>query len=326
MKMHALFLYALVTIVYCASCKQERQFDPAEQQLIDLIASVKQFEYDSLGLAPTDNFTKFDNAINYGMLTYKKKTDMPFSLYDPDFYIYTIFDTSAASNMHLLFQKYEIDATSYDIHFYRNRETAGGTRVTQKMAQYTREELLYTIIHEDWHNNADLPFHVEEASGNLIAYVSAHLYFKQKNSLDIFLKAKLNNALRVNECYDSLLTLTQNYADSVFAYEVYMTHRSRIIKKFFPSSTDASGALFISDQHTYTYYYPLMYRLFYATGKNIQKTIAILKSIPFHDPFFAWKISKKFYFSEMREQELKIEKYLENSIENAYQDTVSVQK
>ncbi|MDP3999519.1 MAG: hypothetical protein Q8P76_02925 [bacterium] len=273
----------------------------------NLAESVKQFSR-QYGFKETKNFRDFSSTGQH-CLYYHPKSRIPFSYLDMS----EKFVSSAILSEAL--EQARVDPDRYDAWLYINMVFAGGTKITpaflkKKKSQRDQAE---TILHEDWHDTANLPYHLEEASGELIKIAGAATFLGQEKELDQRLKEKLNWENSVNQKHAELTALAELLAENQIPKPEYFTKKAALIK-YWPWN---EGITKIAHWHSYSYYFPLMYRLFYATGKDLHKFTQILLNLPpnINGNAPKWRGSAKQYFHNTRAAEIRIESYLEQIIQ-----------
>ncbi len=302
--------------------KTETQFSLQEKESLALINQIKEFEK-TLNFQKTENFKEFDEEVDYAFLSYHEKTKMPFSYIDPDT---KEIDMPVNAEIDIFFlQSKGIDPLKYDFFLYRAEAIANGCKITKRLLNSSPKRLIYVVIHEDWHNNADLPTHIEEASGELIGYVGMWKFLnKDSDEIRGLIETTLKQYIIINECYEKLNSLSLSYSLKKINELILETEKEKMVSdckrqlsKINPDYAhwQKFNAATISLLHTYSYYFPLMHRLFYALDADLNKTIGVLKNMPIHGP--NWYFSEKNYFEKTREAEKQIESYLENIIQNS---------
>lgn len=281
------------------------QLSDREQQALLTLEKVRKYEK-SIGILPILDFkdtNKEDPTVN---VFYQKKTDMAFSYLDPllNFRLAELDDSQSLG----VWLPPEIDISQYDFYLYSPEANANGLRSFDSLI-YGLFRMVSVVIHEDWHNNVSLPLHIEEASAALIGEVGAVEFIGvgAEKEAQIYFK----HHIMVNDCYGELSRLSGLYAEGKIAIGTYNAEKEKIYKKYRFNDKKLNPAR-IAYEHTYSYYFPLMYKLFIAERKNLKRTVEFLKRIKVEEP--AWRADRKLYFRETLEAELKIEKIIEEEI------------
>lgn len=285
------------------------------------IKEVKEFEA-GLGFKETKNFVDFDENVSYSALYFQKFSDMPFSYLDPRMGFRGIDDKNlekGVSFAKLMFTKYYgIDTTKCDFFLYLNGAWAGGTKITPGMLDKTPKDLAYTVMHEDWHDNVDLPMHIEEATCDLIGIAGTAQFLKMENA-NKSLRERLDFAMAINYTHKKLSDLsTLFYFKAIDTTTYYLRKRDglhELKNKLVSLRQDTSeiNAAWVSFYHVYTHYYPLMYRLYDACNADIKEFVGVLKTIPFNKlTNFEYSIC---FFEKTRKVDKYIEVYLEKIIQ-----------
>lgn len=153
------------------------------------------------------------------------------------------------------------------------------------------------IAHEEFHDHIILPLHMSEG-GAEIALIVAEAETKED------LQRRLNYyeqfAIRINRIYDENLLLYESYKKGEIGREEFLKRRTR-------------APVELCFNHTYTYYFLLMHRLFVAFNCDMDRFTAELKNLPRYGcetPGEMWDHS----FEEQRQWEIELEKQIEDII------------
>lgn len=293
------------------------KFTPAELKSLELIKRAKEFEK-GLGYKETENFKSFAGNVKHVAIMYHLKTEMPFSYEDYHFFsIQKRESKGSASEMAWLASYLEITKDKYDIDIYYLEAVAGGTPISPAMLSANPSRLAYLVFHEDWHDNVNLPTHFEEASGNLIGYGAAAMFLG--SNIHKELEAYSRFAEAINKVHDEISKLVVKLKNKEISRKKYLLERRRRIARMYPGLDLAEVAF----HHTYTYYWPLAYRLYLALDCDLPRFIQVLKEVSQHaemrEPPLS-ELSRKDYFVKSREAEKRIEVYLEKVIQKELAD------
>lgn len=271
-----LFLAVIFTLFYSQEVRAV-EFTPKEQQALDLIQKVKVFA-PTLGLDTTSNFEKFEEGSgNYNLLYYHFKEDVPFSYMDNTMkFLFCPRDNLADNLLFLVVQGVNLE--DYDVFLYPSVALAYGTIVTRRLLNAEPKYLASVVIHEDFHDNVQLPRHIDEAAASLVGIVGAELYFGQN---EVRIRQKLNDELRrshdVIYCHKRLVELAGLYAADKISFQAYESEKQRLVSLL---SVDTQNVTQVVFQHTYSYYFPLMCRLFYALNGDLARFVKVMKESP----------------------------------------------
>lgn len=292
--------FLLVPLVFCILSQVFGEYDLTtyEQFKLDLISKIKEFAQKELGFKPTKNFLKFDEKGCQNFLFYSKKTEIPFSHIDPLMGFERALCAEPQSDFDGLKSKaskssgVNLSESEYDFLFYGNVVESGSAPVTRSVLERGLADLVELVVHEDWHENVNLPSHIEESSAQLVSYVAMLRYLKREDQMDYYLERKLLIANLFNKCWDDLerakLYLKNNYILEKdyfnFRYAVIHSFLKEMGENGFYLNPDTLNPALIAHIHSYSYYFPLMYDLFYAKNKDIKAFINIMRNIPIKRP------------------------------------------
>jgi hypothetical protein len=181
--------------------------------------------------------------------------------------------------------------------------------------------LAYLVFHEDWHDNVDLPIHFEEASGNLIGFVAPMMLFNRgKEAIHKKLEEYSKFAEAINRCHDEISKLAIDLRDKKISRKQYLVKRRQCIaaveknQTYWPLRLEP---IEITLHHTYTYYWPLIFRLYQALDCDLVRFVQVLKEVNGHEDMRepSWLELERDHFVKSREAEKRIEVYLERIIQ-----------
>ncbi len=279
--MKKVLVLAVVLSLFYSQEVMAVEFTPKEQQSLELIQKVKAFA-PTLNLGPTSNFEKFEEGDGtYNLLYYHFKEDIPFSYLDNTMKILLCPHDNLADNWLFLLVR-GVNAEDYDIFLYPAAAVAGGTIVTRRLLNMESKYLASAVIHEDFHDNARLPRHVDEAAALLVGLVGSGLFFGQTEAQ---IRQRLNKELERRQdvvyCHKRLVDLAGLYAVGKISFPTYESEKRRLVALL---SVNTHNAAEVTFQHTYSYYFPLMCRLFYALDGDLARFVKVMKEAPVMPP------------------------------------------
>ena len=174
-----------------------------------------------------------------------------------------------------------LDEKKYDVFFYPIEAIASGEApVTQSLAQASTDRLAMVVPHEDFHDQVRrLPNLIGEAAATLIGFVTGATAFdKQALDADLFLR----KAEIVNRYFDRLSETYRSARRGVLSREGARAEQRRLFgnlqqecaaiepnpasfNKCLPVANNAGLAF----DHSYTKYYPLLYRVYANCRKDL---------------------------------------------------------
>lgn len=251
------------------------------------ISDLKDFQR-VLGWEPPASFTRATGRAAYYRCYYTGKLELP-SSYDE----LGLREGSEAGC--------QLDESKYDVFFYRIEAVAApSTPVTHALSESSPERLAVVVLHEDYHQQpavARLPEPLAEAASTLAGFAAAAefarsregehsaLYARLAREAEIFLeKARL-----VNEWYRRLSALYEDFRRGRITREtaleakaaelLELESRCRAIQpepatfnRCLPVMNNAGLAF----DYTYTRYYPVLYELYVALGRDLRAFHAVI--------------------------------------------------
>jgi hypothetical protein len=234
----------------------------------------------SAGFKPTGNFARSDPRITaYYRCYYTAKLELPES--------YNGLKLREGTQ-----QGCALDEKKYDVFFYPVEAVASGQApVTQSLAEASTDRLAMVVPHEDFHDQVRrLPDLIGEAAATLIGFVTAATAFdKQALDADLFLR----KAEIVNRYFDRLRETYKSAREGAISHDTAREEQQRLLitlqqecaaiepnpasfNKCLPVANNAGLAF----DHSYTKYYPLLYRVYVNCGKELRCAAQKILSAP----------------------------------------------
>ena len=251
-----------------------------------LLAEVRAFER-RIGFKETANFkTVYQDAGSYSLCGYAPRFRLPYSYEDPAIRwgdAQTDEDCRAAA--------------SHDDVYFTTVEAVGeiGTAVTSSMLEGKLDRFLYLVIHEDCHDQFDLPYGIEEALCNLLGYKGMSAFTAQKYGA----KAREDRAIRryadqqsaltraVVSYYNQVEQLYAQHARNEISADVVLKTRARIFgaaERTFGWKKNAMNNVGLANEMTYSRHYSLLERAYEAMGGDLARTVAFFKAVDKRKP------------------------------------------
>ena len=181
-----------------------------------------------------------------------------------------------------------VDKKKYDVFFYPVEAVASGhTPVTQSLEAAPVERVAAVVPHEDFHAQLKgLPDSIAEAAATLVGLATAAVAVEDVAAdVDLFLqKAEL-----INRYYDRLARVYRNEPDR----DGVLREKRQLLDllqgecaairpepRTFNKCLSAPNNAGLAFDHTYTKYYPLVYRVFRACGRDLPCTIQNIENAP----------------------------------------------
>ncbi len=255
----------------------------------DAVREIKELEK-SLGLKETGSFLKHsDNRAAYYRCYYTGKLSLPDS--------YEGLELRQSNEPGC-----RIDERKYDVFPYRIEAVASGsTPVTPALAEAPLERFAVVVAHEDFHQQQEirgLPERIAEAASTLAGFITAAEFARKKfgesspayqglaREAGLFLR----KAEIVNGYHAKLTELYASVRKGLVSAEEALSMKSATLAEFerecralapdprsFNKCLGANNNAGLAFDVTYTKFYPLVYELFEASGRDLRATLAALK-------------------------------------------------
>jgi hypothetical protein len=282
----------LVALLARPAAATDTPQNPGAPDRKDLVSAVKRLEK-KLGFRRTRNFHKetTESAVAYRCY-YTGKLELPDS-YEK---LQLLQGTKAGC---------PLDTQKYDVFFYpMDASGSGKTPVSASLAQESVERFLVVVPHEDFHANKELrnlPAAWGEASATLIGFLTAaevarqqfgensEVYQNLQREPELFArKAEIVNRYhaQLNQLYAAARAGQIPERDALEqkqqAFEEIREECTAISPepKSFNRCLAANNNAGLAFDETYTKYYPMMYQLYLAEGRELKATVdAILRAM-----------------------------------------------
>ena len=185
-----------------------------------------------------------------------------------------------------------LDEKKYDVFFYPIEAVASGhTPVTESLAAASSERIAMVVPHEDFHAQLDgLPRRIEEAAATLVGFVTgAAVLHEQPLDAELFLK----KSEIINRYFDRLSAIYNQARCGALSEAAARAEQRRLLKglgeecsairpnpRSFNKCVSAANNAGLAFDHTYTKYYPLLYRVYEGCGKDLKCTVKTIMAAP----------------------------------------------
>jgi len=281
---------ALLAAVFVGCAQLQELFVPSApgvsgewQALLD---EVRVFEK-RIGFEETDNFVDVEkNEESYPICGVASRLALPYSYEDPAIQwreIKTEKECRAA-------------ADGADV-FFATVEAWGeiGTPVTLSMLGGKLDRFLYLVIHEDCHDQFDLPYGVEEALCNLITYKAMAAFTLQKygpgtrehRAIRRYAEQQSTLTRATKSVYDELAALYARHERREISEDVLLRQRAAFFAKAERKLAVRRGELnnvSLANDMTYSRHYPLLEQAYEAHGSDLERTVAFFRQVDQHKP------------------------------------------
>jgi hypothetical protein len=284
-----LLAIALVALLACRAVASDAPPNPEATDRKDLVSAVKRLEK-KLGFRRTKNFHKEskESAVAYRCY-YTGKLELPDS-YEK---LQLLQGTKAGC---------PLDPQKYDVFFYpMDADASGRTPVSASLAHESMERFLVVVPHEDFHAARELhklPPTMSEAASTLVGFLTAtevarqefgensEVYKNLQREPELFSrKAEIVNRYyaQLSQLYAVARAGQISERDALEqkeqAFEAFHQECMAISPepKSFNRCLAANNNAGLAFDVTYTRYYPFMYDLYVAEGRELKPTLDALK-------------------------------------------------
>jgi hypothetical protein len=284
-RIRSLAVFALVAALL-GGCAQLRDlFIPQPPGVGDewaaLLDEIRAFER-RIGFDETDNFLDLSHEQHaFPFCGYASRFDLPYSYEDP-----AIRWLDSVSEQECREVGQEADA------YYGATEAAGesGTPVTAAMISSKLDRFLYLVIHEDCHDQFELPYGIEEALCDLIAYKAMAVFSEEKfgwyvredRAVRRYAERQSRLARATITYYSQLATLYARHQRAEISSEALLRERSAIFRTAERVLGGPRGELNnvgIANDMTYSRHYPFLESVFDALGRDLARTVAFFRHV-----------------------------------------------
>jgi hypothetical protein len=161
----------LLAVAGCAPWRDEGSASGLSREWRALLTELRAFEH-RLGFRPTKNFARLaEEREGYAFCGHAPADVLPYSYEDP---IVKWYESITE-------EECRVSAADKDWYF-ELAEAQGeiGTPVTASMLAGTLDRFVYLVIHEDCHDQFDLPYGIEEALCNILTYRAMAQFAREK--------------------------------------------------------------------------------------------------------------------------------------------------
>jgi hypothetical protein len=246
-----------------------------------LLAEIRAFER-RIGFLETDNFHGLDDAQeSFPFCGHASRLYLPYSYEDP-----------AIRWLESVSEKECRELGHGADWFFGAVEAWGevGTPVTPSMIAGRIDRFIYLVIHEDCHDQFDLPYGIEEALCNLITFKGMALFGGEKfghfAGPNRAIRRYADTQSRISRAtiayYEQLATLYARHERAEISSDALLRERDAIFRKAERALEWGKGELNnvgLATDMTYSRHYPLVESVFEALGGDLARTVAFFKEV-----------------------------------------------
>lgn len=251
------------------------------QEWEPLLEEIKTFEQ-RIGFEGSDTFYEFSTEEGrYTFCGQVSRFTLPYSYEDPAIR-WTDDDTEK-----------DCHAVGADVDVYFGSiEALGevGQAVTSDMLGVPLHRFVYLVIHEDCHDEFALPYGIEEALCNLIAYKGMAAFssgryktFSRENvAIRRYANLESERTRTVKSLYEQLAEHYARYQRKQIPAETLLRERARILgqaERALRWKRDSLNNVGIANEMTYSRHYPLLEQVYVALGSDLARAMAFFKRV-----------------------------------------------
>ena len=247
-----------------------------------LLAEVQAFER-RIGFRETENFRNFSgDHVAFPFCGYVSRLYLPYSYQD-----------AAIQWLESAATEEECRAAGGDADAYFGFVEALGesaTPVTPSMVESKLDRFLYIVIHEDCHDQFDLPFGIEEALCNLIAYEAMAAFSSERYGRFAYanraVRRYAGTQTQITKAtigyYEQLAALYGRHERAEISSDVLLRERSAIFRQAERALARGNGEMnnvTIANEMTYSRHYPFLESTFDALGRDLARAVAFFVQV-----------------------------------------------
>jgi hypothetical protein len=246
-----------------------------------LVSAVRVYER-RIGFQPTRNFLTFA----------QEKDAFPFCGYVSRLYLPYSYEDPAIQWLDSVSEQ-ECEALGHDADVSFGQTEAVGERdspVTASMLAAPLDRLLYLVIHEDCHDQFELPYGIEEALCNVIAYNAMGGFSeeqfaalgRERRAIQRYARDGARQSHVTVAYYERLAALYVRHDRASISAPALLRERERIFRRAERELAWPQGTMnnvWLANTMTYSRHYPLAERVFTALGRDLLKTVVFFKAV-----------------------------------------------
>lgn len=246
-----------------------------------LLDEIRAYER-RIGFAETKNFVDVSREqASFPVCGYVSRLTLPYSYQDP-----AITWLDSATEAQCLSPLPDADV------YFTTVEAWGevATPATTAMITGKLDRFIYLVIHEDCHDQFELPYGIEEALCDLITHKAMAAFTEQKydsyaregQAVRRYAETQSGRARATITYYEQLAQLYARYERSEIPAEVLLRERAAIFRNALKPIALTKGELnnvSIANHMTYSRHYPFLESVFDALGRDLARTVALFKHV-----------------------------------------------
>jgi len=278
---------ALVTVVSvaCVQVKRAGEGPPRPRSYAEvaaLIDTLRVFEA-RIGYRETKNFRRLaEDRPSFPFCGNAPRLYLPYSYEDPAIKWYDVATEEQCRSLE----------EGTDVYFGQS-EALGeiDTPVTPAMLAASLPRLIYVVLHEDCHDQFDLPYGIEEALCNVIGYHALPIFAAEQYgrlraeyyATDRYASVASAEAQTTIRFYDEVAALYARHAKLATRPErVVLDERNRIFRRAGRAlgwGDDAVNNVLLANAMTYSRHYPFIEEVFASLDNDVARTVAFFREV-----------------------------------------------
>ena len=277
---------AALLLIAAIGCIQWRQFSSAPAPQVSsewraLVGDLRAFER-TIGFAATRNFlTLTGERESFPFCGQASRYTLPYSYEDPSIRWVESLD------------EVQCHAASADADvFFGAVEAMGeiGTPVTPSMLKGKLDRFVYLVIHEDCHDQFDLPYGIEEALCNVVAYNAmdrfsseAYRWYSRENrAIKSYTGVQSSLTRATIFHYRQLEMLYARFHRAEVSAEYLLNERARVFasaERALALDDGTMNNVVLANYMTYARHYPFLERTFAVLGRDLERTVEFFRHV-----------------------------------------------
>lgn len=282
----AVAAFSLVALtVACVQVKRAGEGPPQPrsfEEVAALIDAVRVFEA-RIGFRETRNFRQLTaDRPSFPFCGNAPRLYLPYSYEDPAIKWY---DVSSEEQCRSLEEGSDV--------FFGHSEALGeiDTPVTPAMLSASLPRLIYVVLHEDCHDQFDLPYGIEEPLCEVIVYHGLPAFANEQYgrlraeyyATDRYASIASADAQTTIRFYDEVGALYARHSKNAIASEqLVLKERSEIFKRAGRAlgwGDNSVNNVLLANSMTYSRHYPFIEQVFASLGHDLARTVAFFKKV-----------------------------------------------
>jgi hypothetical protein len=276
---------AVLLVALAAGCAQLRDLvfpsPGVEGEWAELLNEIRAYER-RIGFADTKNFADISREQNeFPVCGYASRLTLPYSYQDP-----AITWLDSATEVECLAHGPDADV------YFATVEAWGevSTPATTAMITGKLDRFIYLVIHEDCHDQFELPYGIEEPLCDLITHKAMAAFTEEKYGSyareDRAVRRYAETQSRLTRAtithYEQLVTIYARHERKEISSDVLLRERAAFFKNAQKPLAWTKGELnnvSIANHMTYSRHYPFLEGVFEALGRDLARTVAFFRHV-----------------------------------------------